>query len=201
MFQFFAFFYWLVAYYFGGSHWRCLLIHFLSDGLRPIRSCHFYWSLSGGRCDFSYWHGIVLLLVNLVVSVHYGQIGSLLLAFIHSCFLIAYLIVCHAIIVLLALEIAATAYDNLKRGNRGSISCDIRYASAVVTFGIHLQAKPLSRTYFIFTWWSVFYGPHIRRFYPSLYSGTILQYSLFVSIRPDNTMLSIVALYRCGSLC
>ena len=92
MFQFFACFYWLVAYYFGGPHWRCLLIHFLSDGLRPIRSCHFYWSLPGCRCDFSYWHGIALLLVNPVVFVNYGQIGALLLAFIHSCFLIAYLI-------------------------------------------------------------------------------------------------------------
>ena len=121
MFQFFACFYWLVAYYCGGPHWRCLLIHVLSDGLRPIRSCHFYWSLPGCRCDFSYWHGIALLLLNPVVLVNYGQIGALLLAFIHSCFLIAYLIVCYVVILLFALECAAIAYDNLKQYNRGSL--------------------------------------------------------------------------------
>ena len=121
MFQVFAFFYWLVAYYFGGPHWRCLLIHFLSDGLRPIRSCHFYWSLPGCRCDFSYWHGIALLLFNPVVFVNYGQIGALLFAFIYSCSLIAYLIVCYIVIILFAVECATIAYDNLKRYNRGSL--------------------------------------------------------------------------------
>ena len=48
----------------------------------------------GWHGDFRYWHGIALLLFNPVVFVNYGQIGALLLAFIYSCFLIAYLIVC-----------------------------------------------------------------------------------------------------------
>ena len=199
MFQFFAFFYWLVAYYFGGPHWRCLLIHFLSDGLRPIRSCHFYWSLPGGRCDFSYWHGIALLLVNPAVFVNYGQIGALLCAFIYSCLLIGYLIVCYVVTVQFVVECAAIAYDNLKRYNRGSLfrqsihrcrcyARDLWEGQATVPHFLH------SYLLLCFLWAS-----HLA--YRKLYNGTLLQYSLFVNICLDNTMVSFVALYRCGSLC
>ena len=91
--------------------------HQLSDSLArpPIHTA------LGWHGDFRYWHGIALFLSNPVVFVNYGQIGALLLAFIHSCFLIAYLIVCYVVILLFALECATIAYDNLKQYNRGSL--------------------------------------------------------------------------------
>ena len=121
MFQFFALVFWLVAYGFGGPHWRSLLIHFLSDGLRPIRSCHFYWSLPGCRCDFSYWHGIALLLFNPVVLVNYGQIGALLFAFIYAVALIVYQFVCYCMFLYLLLHFSYRMWHIAKRYNRGSI--------------------------------------------------------------------------------
>ena len=91
--------------------------HLLSDSLaRPPLHTALGW-----HGDFRYWHGIALFLVNPVVVLNYGQIGALLLAFMHSCFLIAYLIVCYVVIFLFALECAAIAYDNLKQCNRGSL--------------------------------------------------------------------------------
>ena len=91
--------------------------HLLSDSLArpPIHTA------LGWHGDFRYWHGIALFLLNPVVVLNYGQIGALLLAFIHSCFLIAYLIVCYVVILPFALECAAIAYDNLKQYNRGSL--------------------------------------------------------------------------------
>ena len=79
------------------------------------------YSVLGWRGNFRYWHGIALLLFNPVVVVNYGQIGALLLSFIYGCSLIFYLFVCYFISLLVAIEFAAVAYENLHRYNRGSL--------------------------------------------------------------------------------
>ena len=75
----------------------------------------------GGHDNFRYWHLILLFLSNPVVIVHYDRTIELAVVFIYSGFLLFYWFVCYIIALLVSMEFASIAYENLRRYNRGSI--------------------------------------------------------------------------------
>ena len=157
------------------------------------------YSVLGWHDNFRYWHTFVLFLFNPVVLVNYGHIGALFVAFIYSGFLVFYLLVCYFISLLVAIEFASVAYENLKRYNRGSLCHQsIHRCRCYVRDLLEGHATmPHALHYFLLICFSGLLG---RLFHPKLYSGTLLQFSLFANICLDNTMVSSVALCLCGSL-
>ena len=75
----------------------------------------------GGHDNFRYWHIVRLFLTNPVVIFNYDRTIALTVAFIYSDFLLFYLFVCYTIALLVSMEFASIAYENLRRYTRGSI--------------------------------------------------------------------------------
>ena len=75
-----------------------------------------------GRHDnFRYSQIVLLFLTNPVVIFNCDRIIVLAVAFIYSGFLLLYGFVCYIIALLVSMEFASIAYENLRRYNRGSI--------------------------------------------------------------------------------
>ena len=86
-------------------------------------------------------------------------------------------------------------------GTIGALYFDSHYTGVAAISEIYGRAKSRCLTFFSFICYCAFYGLHRCLFYPNLYSGTLLQFSSFVSICLDSTMVYVVALSRCGSSC
>ena len=75
----------------------------------------------GWHGNFRSWHMILLFLSNPAVIVNYDPTIALAVSFIYCGFLLFYLFVCYVIALLVSIEFAVVAYDNLKHDSRGSI--------------------------------------------------------------------------------
>ena len=112
--------YLLIAWHFGGHLFQRLSYVELAQP-RYIESIRVYPSVPVTGGDISYWKLLFLLLCNPVVVLHYGRISVLMCTFFYCCCLLCYLFVCYIVSLLLAIECACVAYENLKRYNRGSL--------------------------------------------------------------------------------